>query len=195
MLSILMALAATQAQPAVTTPPAAPARTLQSVPGVTVKYYDVAGRNGGAIEKSLKKILATPAPNNTAARVFDWSMGLKITKRTEGTVCTITAADADFTSNAYLPRLTEEASVPKDVLANWKPYAEGLEKTASDNLWFVADRIPALEQSLVGKPCDQAAPLWKAGVDNLNKQQNEFAKQAADSAKAVEDAIAKTKKK
>ena len=44
MLSILMALAATQAQPAATTPPAAPARTLQSVPGVTVKYYVVAGR-------------------------------------------------------------------------------------------------------------------------------------------------------
>jgi hypothetical protein len=176
MLSILMALAAVQAQPAANPPVAAPAsRTLRSLPGTTIQYYDVAGRNGAAIEKNLKRILAQPAPNNTAAQVYNWTLGMSINRRTEGTVCTVTKATAELKANVYLPRLTEEARVPAEELASFKSWASGLETQASQNLWFVVDRIPALQQTLVGKPCDQAGTLWTAAVDGLIKEQNAYA--------------------
>lgn len=175
MLSILMALAAVQAQPAVTPPAAAPARTLQALPGTTIQYYDVAGRNGAAIEKNLKRILAQPAPNNTAAQVYNWTLGMGINRRTEGTVCTVTKANAELKANVYLPRLTEEARVPAEELASFKKWSTGLETQASQNLWFVVDRLPALQQTLVGRPCDQAATLWTAAVDGLIKEQNAYA--------------------
>jgi hypothetical protein len=175
MLSILMALAAVQAQPAATTTATAPARTLQGLPGTTIQYYDVAGRNGGAIEKNLKRILAQPAPNDTAAQVYNWNLGMSINRRTEGTVCTVTKATAELKANVYLPRLTEEASVPAEELASFKSWAKSLETQASQNLWFVVDRLPALQQSLVGKPCDQAGTLWTAAVDGLIKEQNAYA--------------------
>ena len=176
MLSILMALTAVQAQPAATPPVAAPAsRTLQSLPGTTVQYYDVPGRNGPAIEKNLKRILAQPAPNNTAAQVYNWNLGMSINRRTEGTVCTVTKATAELKANVYLPRLTEEARVPAEELASFKSWSTGLETQAAQNLWFVVDRLPALQQTLVGKPCDQAGTLWTAAVDGLIKEQNAYA--------------------
>jgi hypothetical protein len=188
MLSILMALAAVQAQPA--TPPAtaaAPtARTLQTLPGTTVQYYDVAGRNAGAIQKDLDRILKLPPPNNTAAQGYNWNLGMSINRRTEGTVCTVTKATAELKANVFLPRLTEESRVPGEELASFKAWSNGLEKTAAQNLWFVVDRLPALQQSLVGKPCDQAQTAWTAAVDNLIKEQNAYAQ----SLKTAEDAAA-----
>ena len=179
MLSILMALAATQAQPAATPPaaaaPAAAARTLQSLPGTTVQYYDVPGRTAAAIEKSLKQIIATPASNNTAARAYTWDLGMSINRRTEGTVCTVVSATPTLKATAYLPRLTSEAKLAPAELASWNAYVAGIEKTAADNLWFVADRVPTVGQPLIGKPCDQAAKLWNAAVDDLVKQQTAYA--------------------
>jgi len=170
MLSILMALAV-QAQPAAT--PAA--RTLQGLPGTSIQYYDVPGRNGEAIQKNLKRILAQPAPNNTAAQVYNWNLGMSINRRTEGTVCTVTKATAELKANVYLPRLTDEAKVPAEELASFKSWSTGLETQAAQNLWFVVDRLPALQQTLVGKPCDQAGTLWTAAVDGLIKEQNAYA--------------------
>jgi len=175
LLSILMALAAAQAQPTVAAPAAAPARTLQGLPGTTVQYYDVAGRNGSAIEKNLDRILKQPAPNNGPAQVYNWNLGMSINRRTEGATCTVTKATAELKANVFLPRLTEEARVPSDELASYKAWVAGLESTATQNLWFVVDRLPALQQSLVGKPCDQASTLWTAAVDGLIKDQNAYA--------------------
>ena len=175
MFSLLMALTAASAVQAA---PATTARTIHTLPGTKIHYYDVAGKTGPAIQKSLKKILAAPAPN-TAATVYDWSLDAGVTKRTEGTVCTVTAAKATFNGNVYLPRLKDEARVPTDVLDSWKPYVTGLEKTAADNLWFVVDRLPALEQSLVGKPCDAVAGLWDQAVKDLIAQQTAYGQQLA----------------
>ena len=194
MLSILMALAATQAQPAATTPAttapaaAASARTLQSVPGATIQYYDVPGRTSAAIEKNLKRILATPAPNNTAARVYEWSLGMSVNRRTEGAACTIVGANPTLKATAYLPRLTAEAKMQPQELASWNAYVAGIEKVAADNLWFVADRVKTVGQPLIGKPCDQAATLWNAAVDDLVKQQAAYGKQLDEAKKAAVNA-------
>ncbi|MGZ2412172.1 putative secreted Zn-dependent protease [Sphingomonas sp. F9_3S_D5_B_2] len=174
MFSLFTALAALAVQaPAATTP-----HTLQNLPGTTVQYYDVAGRESDDIQKSLSAILKAPAPN-TAAQVYTWSAGVSINKRTVGTTCTVTEAKATLKGNVYLPRLAEEQKVDKEVRDSFNGYEKGLEKTANDNLWFVAERLPAVEQSLVGKPCDSVQGVWNQAMENLIQQQKAFNAQNA----------------
>lgn len=178
MISLFMALAAVTAQaPAATVP-----HTLQNLPGTTVQYYDVAGNDADAIKASVDKILKGPAPNN-AAQVYNWSLEVGINKRTEGTTCTVTTAKAALKANVYLPRLSQGNHAPRDVVESFGTYEKGLETMANDNLWFVVDRLPAIEQSLVGKPCDSVSGLWNQATQNLVKEQNAFASQQAAHAK------------
>ena len=180
MISLFMALSAVtaQASPASPAPAATAPHTLQNLPGTTVQYYDVAGNDADAIKSSLDKILKAPQPN-TAAQVYNWSLEVGINKRTEGTTCTVTSAKAALKANVYLPRLAQGNRAPRDVVESFGTYEKGLEKMANDNLWFVVDRLPAIEQSLAGKPCDSVSNLWNQATTNLVKEQNAFASQQA----------------
>jgi predicted secreted Zn-dependent protease len=177
MISLFMALSALTAQ-ASAAPAATVPHTLQNLPGTTVQYCDVAGNDAGAIKSSLDKILKAPAPN-AAAQVYNWSLQVGINKRTEGTTCTVTTAKAALKASVDLPRLAQGNRAPHDVVESFNAYEKGLEKMANDNLWFVVDRLPAIEQSLVGKPCDSVANLWNQATTNLVKEQNAFASQQA----------------
>jgi predicted secreted Zn-dependent protease len=195
MLNLLVAMAAATAQagygappptgqstPHASLPPANPAvpaagRGLKDLPGVTVKHYDVAGKDGKAIEKSLKKILAAADPSTGSGRVFDWNVEANVTKLTVGTTCTIKSVDATLTGNVYLPRLTEEARVPREVLDSWRPYVAGLEKMGAANLWFVNDKLPAIQKSMVGLPCDSVGGAWDTAMAKLRQESAAYSKQ------------------
>lgn len=185
MTMLIVAGALVQAQAAAPTAPTAVAgRTIKDLPNTTVSYYDVQGTKGPAIEKSLKKVIA----DRVAAKqtqLVSWDVGAKIMKRTTGTTCTVTSATSTLTAKVHLPRLVEEAKVQKEVLPRWRTYVAGIEVDAAANLWFVRDRLPAIEQSMVGIGCDQASPTWNAGLENLKTQLNAFAAQRAAASAAV----------
>ena len=164
----LLALAAAMQAPATAATP----QTLQSVPGAKIHYYDINGSTGDTIKQSLNSV--TKSQPKTAGQLYTWTVSINVTNDSTAGVCRITSAKAALDANVYLPRLTDEARVQSDVLQKWKAYEGGLEKTALDNLTFVVDRLPAIEHSLVGKPCDQAATLWNGSVQNLMKQQEAF---------------------
>lgn|SRR6476469_95925 len=167
MISLFVALGALAAQaPAATAP-----RTLQSLPGVTIQYYDVPGEDADAIKKSFDAIMKGP----NAPKLYNWSLGMGINKRTNGTICTITAANATMKSTANLPRLSGGKAIPSDVAKNFGDYVKGQEQVAADNLWFVADHLPAMQQTLVGKPCDGVQALWDQQTANLMNEQKAFA--------------------
>jgi len=168
MISVFIALTALAVQA-----PAAAQRTLQSLPGVSIQYYDVPGENADTIKASLDRILKAPAPN-TAAAGYDWSLNVAINKHTEGTACTVTSATATLKANVYLPRLTGGSKVPGDVAKSFAAYEQGIEQRASDNLWFVADRLPAVQQSLIGKPCDSVSSFWNQATTSLTNEQRAF---------------------
>jgi predicted secreted Zn-dependent protease len=176
MISLFMALAAATGQaPAATQGPAAAApRALQSLPGTTIQYYDVNGTDGESIKKSLDKILKAPQPN-TAAQLYTWALEVNINRNTAGATCTVTSAKAALKATVYLPRLAQTNRVPSDVAESFSKYEKGLEKNASANLGFVVDRLPAIEQSLTGKPCDSVTALWNQATADLAKQQSAFA--------------------
>ena len=162
--------------------PAAPAeRALKDLPKTTVTYYDVAGRDGDTIEKSLKKLLSDPKMKDTV-QLFTWNVDAEITKHTVNDKCTIQGAKSAMTASVHLPRLAEEAKVPKELMTNWRPYVSGLESEAAANLWFINDQLRPLEQSLAGKGCDQAGPLWNAGLEKIMQQQSAFADQRSKAA-------------
>jgi len=169
MISLLAMLTAAAAQ----APAAATPHTLQNLPGVTVHYYDVAGEDSDTIKKSLDKIAKAPSPN-TASQVYDWAVDVAISKRTEGTTCTVTSATATLKANVYLPRLSG-SHVPRDVADGFGKYEKSLETSAVDNLGFVVDRLPAIQQSLIGKPCDSVQGLWTQADDKLLADQKAFA--------------------
>lgn len=161
-------------------PAIATGRALKDLPGTTVTYYDIPGKTGPAIEKSLKNLLADPASKDVV-RLLKWDVGTQIVKRTTGTECTIQGAKSTLTAEVRLPRLAEEAKVAATVLANWNAYAARIENEAATNLWFVSDRLRGAEQSLVGLSCDQAGPVWNAKVESVKTQLKEFIAQRAQS--------------
>jgi hypothetical protein len=162
MISMFLALAAQAASPAI-----AP-RPLQSQPGVTVQYYDVAGEDADTIKASLERAF-------NATKLYNWSLGMGINKRTEGTTCTITGATATMKATVNLPRLTGGDKIPSDVAKSFGDYVKSQEQFASDNLWFVSDHLPAMQQALVGKPCDGVQTLWDQQTANLVNEQKAFA--------------------
>ena len=179
------------AAPAASPAPAAPARstvavpgrTLRDLPGVTITHYDIAGKTGPAIEKSLDKVLADPTTKE-ATRLFTWDVGTKIVKTTTGTKCVIQSATSTLTAKVRLPRLAEQAKVRKDVMANWTTYVTTAENDAAANLWFLSDRLRGAEQSLVGLPCDQGNPAWNAKLESVKAELDAFiAKRAPAAAK------------
>ncbi|HEY8591712.1 MAG TPA: DUF922 domain-containing protein [Sphingomicrobium sp.] len=171
MLNVIIAIAAAATMQAA---PSATPRTLETIAGVEIHRFDVAGQTAKAVEAELKKV--KKGQPETLGRLFTWNAKIGLRNATEGTVCTVDTATATLDADVYLPRLTEEAKLPKADLDEWKAYEAKITRDATDNLTFVADRLPAIERSLVGKPCDQAATIWNAGVKALIAEQQAFAK-------------------
>ncbi|MEO5774182.1 MAG: DUF922 domain-containing protein [Sphingomicrobium sp.] len=193
MLGMIVALAAvTQASPAT---PAAGARRLKDLPNVTITYYDVAGKNGKAIEKNLRSVRTDRATKQFSAVSSNWNVAASVNRITTNGVCTIKSVKSTFSGTVQLPRLTEESLVPADVLTNWRSYADGLDRSVADNFFFVYDQLPALEQSLIGKDCAEADKLWASSVARIKADaiQHSQAAAAADAAKAAAAAAAAKK--
>lgn len=169
-------------QVASVTAPVAAGRTLKDLPNTTIAYFDVQGTNASAIQKSLKKVLADPAMKANV-QLYSWNVGAQITKRTQGQDCTIQSATATLTNDVHLPRLAEEAKIDKEIVASWRTFVAGLENEAAANLWFIRERLPAVEQSMAGLKCDQADTTWNAGIDKLKTELTAFGVQRATAAK------------
>lgn len=193
LLTIVAALAQAYGTPPTATPPAiaaapAPAatpvvrRTVKDLPNTTTTYYDVSGRSGPAIERSLKKLLSDPALKNKV-ELMAWNVGAQVTKRTVGDKCTVGGVKATLNAEVRLPRLADEPKVPAAVLANWRTYVAGVESEAADNLWFISDQLREIEKTMVGRSCDQATPGWNAGLETLKLRVAEFAAQRAKAAR------------
>lgn len=167
--------------PVVTPAAVIPGRTLKDLPRTTITYYDIPGKTGPAIEKSLKKMIADPTKRDLM-QLTKWNVEMQVTRRTQGTTCTVQSAQSTLTAAVQLPRLAEQAKVPKDVLANWQTYVAGVEQEAANNLWFVSDRLRDAGQSLVGLNCDQANSAWNSKLDLVKTEIDAFLAQRVQAA-------------
>lgn len=152
-----------------------PGRGLKDVPNITIKYYDVSGKTYAAIVQSIEKQRPRdPATNQLMAGGAGWSLGASMTRETVNKACTVTGAKAEFAATAELPRLVDEQGLAPDQLAAWRAYLSSIEVPAAAGLWFVVDRLPALEKSIVGKDCATGAAFGAAAIDQLKQDQAAF---------------------
>jgi predicted secreted Zn-dependent protease len=185
---VTMLAAAAVAQAAVpAAPPAPPAmavRPLKELPNTTISYYDVKGKTNPEIKKALDVLLADPAQKATT-QLYGWDVGAAIVKRTEGTKCTVQKATATLTAKVNLPRLAMEAKVAKPVLANWQAFVASVEADAAANPWFLHDRLPGVEKSVVGVDCAVMQASWDSAMTKLKADQTAFAAQRNAAAQAA----------
>jgi predicted secreted Zn-dependent protease len=173
MLTTLLAAAAlAQAAPATSAPaPAtaavAPARPLAALPGVSINYLDVAGKNMKSIQKSLDLVSTDPA-TKAKRKLFTWNVGAQVTNSTVNQKCTVQKATATLTSTVNMPRLPELARASKQVQADWQKYVSALEADAAANLWFINDQLRGVERSMVGVDCAKSREVWNAAMNKIN---------------------------
>ncbi|MCL6683338.1 DUF922 domain-containing protein [Sphingomonas alba] len=173
MMMMLIAAMAVQAA----TPPAGPptaARPLKDIPGVTVSYYDVAGKNQKQIKDALKKLRPVGANGEPQAIKSSWDVGAGVQKQTEGDKCTIIGAKVTLEGKVELPRLADPAKADADTVKAWNEYVARLENVAALDFNFVSDRMPDIEKALTGQTCDAASGAMSAAVDRLAAQERGY---------------------
>jgi predicted secreted Zn-dependent protease len=166
--------------PVVVALPAVPGRGIRDVPNIAIKYYDVSGKDfAGIIGAMVAQRPKDPATGQLMTGNVGWGLTANITRRTEGTKCTVTGAKARFTPTAELPRLVNEQALKPDQLALWRAYLSQLEVPAAAGLWFVQDRIAAFEKSLIGLECAAATKLGAEGIEKIRADYAAFQRQNA----------------
>ena len=166
--------------------PAVPGRGLKDVPNIAIKYYDVSGKDFAAIIQSIEKQRPRDAATNQLmAGGAGWSLGASMTQRSVGGKCTVTGLKPDFSATAELPRLVNEQALKPDQLASWQAYLSNIEVPAAAGLWFVLDRLPTFEKSIIGKECAAAAALAPAAIEQLKQDHAAFELKQATAAAAA----------
>lgn len=165
-------------RPAMVLVPAVPGRGIRDVPNIAIQYYDVSGKNFAAIVKSIEKQRPRdPATRQVVAGGAESALGASMTRVIANGKCTITAVKADFAPTAQLPRLVNEQALAPDQLAQWRAYLSQIEAPAAAGLWYVHDRLPAFEKSLIGQECSRAPQLASAAIARLQTERAEFQRQ------------------
>ncbi len=168
MTATLLALAAlAQVQPVV-----APAGSgVATIPGVTIRTYDVRGRTIREIYNSLAAAAPKdPASGRAIPANSNWSMkvGAQITRT--GNACKVSGATATFTGEASLPRLVPDPATPPAVLANWNSYLAQLDARQADQLRFAYQHRTDIEQAVRASSCDGWQAAANAAIDRLRQQ-------------------------
>lgn len=183
-LSLLAASAiATQAAAPAT---AAPARALKDIPGVTITYYDVTGKNGQAIAKSIEKNAPrAPGSKEAQAGTTNWTMKAQYTQRTVDGKCSIASAKAVFEGQATLPRLTTEATVNPQLKEQWKTFLSGLENGAAAQLGYAYDRTGDVEKAILAASCENVNTVGSEAIAKLRTEAAAYMQSQMAAAKAT----------
>lgn len=149
-------------------------RKLSAIPGVTVSYYDVVGRN----VRELHDWLETHGPRDPQTHrvnpaTSSWAIGSAVKFTKTGGQCTLTGATAKFSATAQLPRLAPGQKLPPQVLAAWNAYAAALEDRQSTRLSFVHDRTGEVESAIMRSNCSNWQKAASAAIDRLAQEQAE----------------------
>jgi predicted secreted Zn-dependent protease len=156
--------------------PAVPGKTLRDLPNVTFQYFDVAGKNLKAINKSILQSQQPDANGKAAVPPTGWAIDTKFNKLTHNGQCKVTDAKATFSAKVVLPRLVPNAAHSAELMASWRAYLAGIENAQAANLWFVHDRLPTVESAIVASSCEGAPAAGNAAVQRLQALASEFAR-------------------
>ena len=156
--------------------PAVPGKTLRDLPNVTFQYFDVAGKNLKAINKSIVQSQKPDASGKAAVPPNGWAIDTKFNKLSHNGQCKVTDAKATFSAKVVLPRLVPNPAHSAELMASWRAYLAGIENAQAANLWFVYDRIPTVESAILASSCEGAPTAGTAAIQRLQALASEFAR-------------------
>lgn len=161
-------------QAAPSLPPVAPVAAapspLASLPGVTVRYYDVTGntipaiRASMAAQRPLNPATGTPLPSSST-----WSIGVNTKKATTGKTCKVTGATATFKGEVVLPRLVAAQAVPPPVLAQWQKFVTSIEQQQAQALGQPYSRLKEVEAAVMASSCENAGEAAKKAIAEITR--------------------------
>lgn len=156
--------------------PVAPLLRFSDVPGVTVTYYDVAGRNIAEIHKSVAKHAPKdPATKRILPATSNWTLAVKVNSLTTGGRCAVVGASLDFRGAATMPRLVDDPDRPAPVSAAWENYRAQLEARQAAQLHFARKGMSDVERAILASRCDRAEAAADAAIAKLQEgQRNTF---------------------
>ena len=169
--------APTSQEPALTARPvvaAVPGKTLRDLPNVTVRYFDVSGKNLKAINKSMAQAQKPGPSGKPAAAPTTWAIDVAFNKTTGNGQCKIAGAKATFSATVVLPRLVPDSAHSPEVAATWRTHLAGVENNHAANLWFVYDRIREVENAVLSSSCENAQSAGAAAIERIRAQAAEF---------------------
>jgi predicted secreted Zn-dependent protease len=143
---------------------------LASIPGVTIRYYDVAGSTIPAIRASMAAqrpkdpVTAAPVPSSSS-----WSIGVNTKKATTGKACKVTGATATFKGEVVLPRLVGVEAVPAPVRAQWQKFVASIEQQQADALRQPYQRIGEVEAAVMASTCANAGEAAKRSIAEITR--------------------------
>lgn len=149
---------------------AAPAPTLQQIPGVTVRHYNVTGKNIPQLRASIAaQRPKDPATGQPQAAGVQWSIATSLRKQTTGTACKITGATPTMKAEVVLPRLVigEGVVVPAPDLAEWQRYVASLEQQQAAILHQVHSRLGEVQTAVMASTCEGAAAAANAAIARI----------------------------
>lgn len=185
--SLLAATALAGAAQGPAVPAAAPARALKDIPSVTITYYDVTGKNGDAIRKSMEKNAPrAPGSKEALAGTTNWTMKAEYTQRTTNGKCAVASAKANFQGTATLPRLTNEPTVNRELQGQWRAFIGGLETAAAADLGYAYDHAGDVEKAIVSATCETAGTAGSEAIAKLRQQASEYQRSVMAATKAVQ---------
>ena len=143
---------------------------LASLPGVTVRYYNVTGntipaiRASMAAQRPLNPATGTPLPSSST-----WSIGVNTKKATTGKTCKVTGATATFKGEVVLPRLAAAQAVPPPVLAQWQKFVTSIEQQQAQALGQPYSRLKEVEAAVMASSCENAGEAAKKAIAEITR--------------------------
>jgi predicted secreted Zn-dependent protease len=153
---------------------AVPGKTLRDLPNVTIRYFDVAGKNLKAINKSMERAQKPDSSGRAAAAPTSWAIDVAFNKTTGNGQCKVVGAKATFSATVVLPRLVPDTAHSSELTAAWRAHLAGVENNHAANLWFVYDRIREVENAVLASSCENAQSAGAAAIERIRAQAAEF---------------------
>lgn len=150
--------------------PAAPAVAapveLSRIPGVTIRYYDVAGSTPGKILAAMRSGRPADPAGKVSPSASRWSIGIDIQKATTGARCRVVRATALFRAEVDFPRLVVTARAKDEeepgeekldkFLKRWNEHLATLDRQQAASLRSIHEQLPEVERAAMAGGCDGA---------------------------------------
>lgn len=147
---------------------------LAGIPNLQIRYYDVRGTTPEAIRKSINaQRPRDPNDGKLVDAIARWRIGYGW--RTGGPKeCDLAGAKLTYTAEVTLPRLVDEARVPRRVLERWRRYMAGLLEHEAGHLRYPYEHLGDVAAAIRASSCEKAKDAASSAIAAIARRDIEY---------------------